>query len=442
MPCYIVAVLFLTASVCIGAGALRVELTQNTLVGTEAKLSQHTVQFSNTSLCFHTVATDGENLDSIKSTHCTFDSGLTFKAVENVGDICLRGVMIGHQLFCPHEQAQQPEDGDVEYAAISFVARDGAIHKESSIKRFVFKGDKLTGVLSDVYFNGHAVYVKEEDAYIFVSTAVNEADEKKVIVFRSEDGLVYHAISVISKLEEAEQHYLIHEGGRKLSVVSSFNGLYYTSVSSGYAGKYWSTVKMLNVSTPPASVMFSSGVQLQYACSNETSELAKWYVADGKERHTITTETPELPVVSSATARSPFLAFALKAPDSDEKKLLVLQAESKGDRQTHVRAFHFYVDDSAEEAEKAARMAKGLEEQQKKEAARLQATRERLEREKAQRRERIRKKAERKARFITLDESNVRAAKGFLEKDGEMILVRRVNKDSITLEKEIFFSDL
>ncbi|AYU77981.1 hypothetical protein LdCL_180010400 [Leishmania donovani] len=355
--------------------------------------------------------------------------------------MCLRGIVVDHQLFCPHEQVQQPEDGDAEYAAFSFKVQNATIYKKNSERRFVFKGDKLTGVLNQVYFNGNAIYMEEDDAYIFLSTTINEAEDKKVVVFRSEDGFVYNAISVIPNLQEAQQHYMIYEGGRVLSVVSSFNGSYYTSVSSGYAGRHWSAMRMLNVSTPPASVMFS-GVKLQYACSNETSERAKWYVVDDNGRHAIKKEAPELPAVSKATSRSPFLAFSLKASDSDKKRLLVLQTELIDDRQTNIRASLFSVDDSAEEKEKAERIEKWKKEQQKREAARFKAKLERLEREKALRRERRRREAERKAQFITLDEPNVRAAKEFFEKDGEMILVRRVNKDSVAFEKEVFFSDL
>ncbi|CBZ25563.1 conserved hypothetical protein [Leishmania mexicana MHOM/GT/2001/U1103] len=356
--------------------------------------------------------------------------------------MCLRGIMVDHQLFCPTEQVQQPEDGDAEYAAVLFEVQDATIRKENSERHLVFKGNKLTGGLSQVYFNGNAIYMEEDDAYIFLSTVINEAEVKEVVVFRSEDGFLYNAISVIPSLQEAQQHYMIYEGDRMLSVVSSFNGSYYTGVSSGYGGRHWSAVKMLNISTPPTSVTFSSGVQLQYACSNETAERAKWYVVDDRGRHAIEKEAPELPAVSRATSRSPFLAFSLKASDSDKKRLLVLQTEPIDDRQTNVRASLFSVDDSAEEKEKAERIEKWKKEQQRIEAARFKARLERLEREKALRRERRRKEAERKARFITLDEPNVRAAKEFFEKDGEMILVRRVNKDSVAFEKEVFFSDL
>ncbi|CAG9572438.1 conserved hypothetical protein [Leishmania major strain Friedlin] len=356
--------------------------------------------------------------------------------------MCLRGILVDHQLFCPHEQVQQPEDGDVEYASVSFEVQYATIRRENSERRFVFKGNKLTGVLSQVYFNGNAIYMEEDDAYIFLSTTINEAGDKKVVVFRSEDGFAYNAISVIPNLQEAQQHFVIYEGGRMLSVVSSFDGSYYTSVSSGYAGRHWSAMKMLNVSTPPASVMFSSGVKLQYACSNETSEKAKWYVVDDNGRHTIKKEAPELPAVSKATPHSPFLAFSLKASDSDKKRLLVLQTEPVGDRQTNIRASLFSVDDSAEEKEKAERIENWKKEQQKREAARFKAKLERLELEKVLRRERRRREAERKAQFITLDEPNVRAAKKFFEKDGEMILVRRVNKDYVAFERDVFFSDL
>ncbi|GET87763.1 hypothetical protein, conserved [Leishmania tarentolae] len=438
---YVVVVLLLLASVWAGADALSVELVQSKLLGVKADLSQHAVQFSNTSLCFHSVVADDQGANTIASTHCTFDSGLTFEVMDNVDDMCLRGIVVDHQLLCPREQVQQPEDGEVEYAVVAFEARDSAIHKENTERRFVFKGNKLTGVLSQVYFNGNAIYIEEDDVYLFVSTAINTAEDTKVVVFRSEDGFVYNAISVIPNLQESKQHYMIYDGGRTLSVIS-FNGSYYTSVSSGYAGRRWSAMMMLNVSTPPTSVVFSSGVQFQHACSNETSERAKWYVIDDKERHAIKTETPELPVVSGVTSRSPFLAFSLKVSDSDKKRLLVLQSESIDNGETNVRASVFTVDDSAEEKEKTDKIERRKKEQLKREAARFKAKLERMEQEKALQRERRRKEAERKARFITLDEPNVRAAKEFLEKDGEMILVRRVNKDSIAFEKEVFFSDL
>ncbi|KAG5481346.1 hypothetical protein LSCM4_07057 [Leishmania orientalis] len=442
MQHYIFYVLFLLVSVAIGTDGLHVELTQSTLVGTEAELSPHAVRFSDTSLCFRTAAAVGESSNAIVSTHCTFDSGSTFEVMKNGSDMCLRGIVVDHQLFCPNEQVREAEDGVVEYAAVSFEAHDAAIHKKSNEKSLVFKGGKLVGALKQVSFNGNAIFMEREDIYIFVSTAVDEAGGKRVVVFRSEDGFAYQAISVIPNLEEAQQHYMIYEGGRKLSVLSSFNGSYYTRVSSGYAGKHWSAMKMLNVSTTPTSVMFSSGVQLQYACSNETSERAKWYVTDDKGRHSITKEAPQLPTVNDATARSPYLAFSMKAPEGDKKRLLVLQSESMGGAQTNVRASLFSVDDSAEEKYKADKIAKEKEELQKREVARLKAKHERLEREKLQRREQRRRELERKAKFITLDEPNVRSAKAFLEKDGEMIVVRRVRKDSVAFEKEVFFSDL
>ncbi|KAG5507590.1 hypothetical protein JKF63_06539 [Porcisia hertigi] len=439
---YIVAVLFFLASLCACGGALQVELAHSTLVETGARLSPHAVQFSNRSLCFHTVPIGDQNANAIASTYCTFDGGLTFESPPNIPEMCLRGIMIKDKLFCPDEQVQQPEDADAEYAAVSFQVHDADIHKEKSSKRFTFKGDKLTGVLKQIFFNGNAVYVEEEDAYIFVSTVINEAEDKKVVVFRSEDGLVYHPISAIPNAGDAEQHYLINEGGQRLSVLSSFSGPYYKKVTSGYAGRYWSAEKVLNVSAPPVSVAFPSGVQMQYSCSNETSVRARWYFVNDKERRDITQETPALVAVSDSTLRSPFHAFSVEAPNNSKKGLLVLQADPTVDPQTSVRVSLFVLDDSAEEKERADKIAEEKEKWQKKEAARLKASLERLKRERAQRLQRKRKEAERKAQFIALDEPNVRAAKTFLEKDGEMIIIRRVKTDSIALEKEIFFSDL
>ncbi|KAG5481024.1 hypothetical protein LSCM1_06700 [Leishmania martiniquensis] len=442
MHYFIFSVLFLLVSVSIGVDALEVELAQSTLIGAEGQLSPHAVHFSDTSVCFRTVAAGGQDSNAIASTYCTFDAGSTFEAIKSGIDMCLRGILVDHELFCPKEQVQQGKDGAVEYAAVSFEARNSSIYKKSDETRLLFKGGKLTGALKQVSFNGNAIYVEKESAYVFVSTIVDEAGAKRVVVFRSEDGLVYRVISVIPDLEEAQEHYLISEGGRKLSVLSSFNGLYYTIVSSGYAGKHWSAMKMLNVSATPTSVMFSSGVQLQYACSNATSQRAKWYVTDAESRRSITKKPPQLPTVSNATSSSPFLAFSLKEPDSDKKRLLVLESELMAGAQRNVRASLYSVDDSAEEEEKGERIAKQKEELQKRELARLKAKLEKLEREKTQRREQRRQELARKAKFITLDEPNVRAAKAYLEQDGEMILVRRVSKDSIAFEKELFFSDL
>ncbi|KAK7198561.1 hypothetical protein NESM_000818300 [Novymonas esmeraldas] len=439
---FIVVVFALLVSTRMVADALTIEAAHSVTIDSTARLSPHAVQFSKTSLCFRTVAASAERTDTIVSTHCSFDGGATFEVVKDANDMCVRGIMIASQLLCPGEQVQQPEEGEAEYSVVSHEIRGAAIHGESSKKRFVFKGNKHTGLLNQVSFNGNAAHIEEEDAYIFVSTVVNEAGDKKVVAFRSEDGFTYTAVSVLPGLEEAEQHYTVSEGGRKLSVLSSFSGSYYTSVSSGYGGKFWSAMKVLNTTAPPASVTYPSGAQLQYACSNETSQGARWYVADDKSVRAIAEESAALPSVSGTSRQPLLLAFPVDGVTSDKKGLLVLQDESTGDGQARVRASAFVVDDSAEEQEKAAKIAKEREAWQKKEAARLKAKLEMFEREKAQRRERRRKEAERKARFVALDQPNVLAAKVFLEKDGEMVVVRRVHKDSISLEKELFFGDL
>jgi predicted nuclease with TOPRIM domain len=151
-------------------------------------------------------------------------------------------------------------------------------------------------------------------------------------------------------------------------------------------------------------------------------------------------KSPSLPALDDAGG-SPLLLFSVAASD-DSKELVVVHSEAGPNTLAGVRISAYQVDDSTEAKEKAERIAKEKEELLKREAARFKARMERMEREKAQRREQRRVDLERKRKFLADDAPNVLAAKLYMDADDEMIIIRRVHKETIALEKEVFFSDL
>lgn len=423
------------------ATALSLELKDASNFFEDVSFLPRGVQLSNNSFCLFTTPLQSNAEENAASAVCSTDGGATFKSVKATHSVCTSGVVVEQRLYCPLDELPHDEEGDLEYGAVAFAVQDGEVKEEDTEKRFTFKSGKQTGEIKQILFDGNFIHPDDDDdAHIFVSTIINDAEERKVVFFRSDDGFVFKAVSVVIGVENATAHYLLSEGGRRLSLVSAHSSSLYTSTSSGYAGTFWSAPKTLAVSAPPTSATFSSGALIQYACSNETAKVAKWYLGDDNAKRPILTKTASLPA-SKEAAGLPLLFFAA-ASAKDSSELVVVSNEANSKKADGVRVSIYKVDDSAEAKERAEKIAKEREELLRKEAARSKAKMERLERERAQRREQRRKELERKRKFLEDDEPNVRAAKSFMEADGEMIIIRRVERETILLEKEVFFGDL
>ncbi|KPA78527.1 putative mitochondrial hypothetical protein [Leptomonas pyrrhocoris] len=429
--------------VCVApfATALTTELKEEPHFLEGLSVSPRSVQFTNRSFCFFaTPAQDQSKRDDL-ATLCSFDGGATVKEAKTTHRICSSGAFVDQRLYCPLEELPHDENGELKFSSVMYAAQGDELIEEESEKFFLFKSGKQTGEIKQILFDGNSIHFDEDDdTQILVSTIVNDAEERKVTVFKSEEGLVFRAIAVIPDLENADRHYLVYEGGRRLTLLSAHKNSLYTSVSSGYAGSFWSALKVLNVTAPPSSAAFSSGVMMQYACSNETSQAAGWYLMEEAAKRPLASNSTSIPVLKAA-AGSPLLLFPVASVDNT-RELIVVYDESGSNKVAGVRLSVYKVDDSAEEKEKAEKIAKERDDMLKRDAARFKAKLERMEREKAQRREQRRKELERKRKFLIDDEPNVRTAKSYMDADGEMIIVRRVQRQSIALEKQVFFSDL
>lgn len=436
-----VLVLLLLSCYFQDATALNIKQKKSSTILTGMHLLPRSVQLSNTSFCFFGAMTEESLKKNEASSFCSFDSGANVQHVETAHIICTSGVVVDQRVYCPYEELPHDEDGEVEYSSLIYTEQEGGLREEQSEKNFIFKSSKQSGEVKQILFNGNAVRLDDdEEGYVLVSTIVNDAEEKKVIVFKSEDGFIFRAIAVVSGAEDAERHYLLSEGGRRLTLVSAYENVSYTSASSGYTGSFWSAPKPIKAAAPPTSAAFSSGALVQYACSNETSKTAKWYFVEEAAKRPLTPKLFSVPDRKEANG-GPVLFFAVAGEDNTGE-LVVLHDELLPKGTSGLRLSAYRVDDSEEAKEKADKIAKKREEVMKREAARFKAKLERLEKEKTLRREQRRKELERKRKFLTEDEPNVHKAKSFMKEDGEMILIRRVHKESIALEKEVFFSDL
>lgn len=436
-----VPLLLVAALLCHEVGALSIEKRKNTIVLEEQHLFPRSVQITNTSFCFFTVEAAESSKLNEASAFCTFDSGVRIEKVKTTHTMCTSGVVVKQQVYCPHEELPNDEDGELEFSSLAYAEQENELREEESEKRFSFRSGKQTGEIKQILFDGNAIHIgDDEEAHILVSTIINDAEERKVAIFKSEDGFIFKAIAVVAGADQAESHYLLFEGGKRLTLVSAYENAVYSSASSGYTGSLWSAAKPLSSTAPPTSASFPSGVLVQYACSNETARGNKWYVMEDTTKRPLSAKRSSN-LDLKGNSGSPVLLFSVLAADGT-KELVVVQEDVGAKKSAGVRISSFKVDDSEEAKEKADRIAKEKEEELKREAARFAAKLERLEREKAQRREERRKELERRRKFLADDEPNVRLAKSFMEEDGEMILVRRVYKESVALEKEVFFSDL
>lgn len=440
LRCGIVVLLLFSTCVALFASALNVTQNEQSTFVEGIKILPRSVQLSNKSFCFFTIPVQGDSQRGDVSTLCSFDGGASVKPAKLSHSICTSGVVVDQSLYCPNEELPHDEEGEMEFSSVAHAVQSGELSTEDSEKRFVFKSGKQTGEVKQILFDGNSVRLDDDDAHILVSTIINDAEERRVAVFKSEDGFTFRAIAVIPDVEMAEAHYLFSEGNRRLSVVSAYENSIYTTTSSGYAGNFWSAPKAVNVTTPPASAAFSSGVLIQYACSNETSKLAKWYLLEDVAKHPLSPKSFSVPALKDAGG-TPLLFFSVASADNTNE-LVIVHDDPGSNPAAGIRLSVYKVDDSTEAKEKADRIAKEMEELLRREAARFKAKMERLEREKAQRREQRRKELERKRKFLADDAPNVNAAKSYMDMDGEMIIIRRVHKDSIALEKEVFFSDL
>lgn len=438
---HLLTVLLVAVFLAHNVAALRIEQRKNTIVLEGRRLLPRSVQLTKTSFCFFGAAAEDSSEPDDASAFCSFDGGARVEKAQTTHTICTSGVVVDQHVYCAHEELPHDEDGELEYSALMFTGQDNELREEETEKRFTFRSGKQTGEIKQVLFDGNALHLgDDEDAHVLVSTVINDAEERKVAIFKSDDGFVFKPVAVVAGAEKAEAHHLLFEGGKRLVLVSAYEGGSYSSASSGYAGSFWSAAKPLSSAAPPTSASFASGVLVQYASSNETSRGAKWYVMEEGAKRALTPKGPSV-VDRKETSSTPVLFFSVVGVDGS-KELVVVQDESRAKKPSGVRISAFKVDDSEEAKEKADKIAKEKEEEMKREAARFAAKLERLEREKAQRREQRRKELERKQKFLSEDEPNVRSAKSFMEVDGEMILVRRVLKESVALEKEVFFSDL
>ncbi|KPI85862.1 hypothetical protein ABL78_5082 [Leptomonas seymouri] len=432
--------LFFAVCVVPYATALSVELSKTSYLLEGLSVLPRSVQLTNRAFCFSAGSTQDQLKRGDLATLCSFDGGANVKGVKTTHSICTSGIVMDQRLYCPHEELQRDEDGELEFSSLVYSVQDNDLKEEESEKHFSFKSGKQTGEVKQILFNGNSVHFDDDDSQILVSTIISDTEERKVAVFKSEDGLVFKAIAVIPNIEHAEKHYLVYEGGRRLTLVSAYNSSFSTSVSSVYPGNFWSTPKVLNVAAPPASAAFSSGVLIQYACSNETSVAARWYVMEEAAKRPIAPKAPSIPALQK-TGGSLLLLFPVASADN-LRELVVVHDEPGSNKAAGIRISVYQVDDSTEEKEKADKIAKEREDMLKKEMERFKARMERMEREKARRQAQRQKQLERKRKFLVDDEPNVRTAKSFMKTDGEMIIVRRVQKESIPLEKEVFFSDL
>lgn len=389
------------------------------------------VQFSREKFCFY--ATDGEcnEKNCPRRLICSFDFE-HFSDVDVTLPFCgSKGVVVEEHLHCPQDALPVDDEDNrrLSFSTVSFSAGDDSLSESLNNEQiFDFKFNNSDFEAVSARFEGN-VFKNGRGTHFSVVTLVNEDGERQPSFFRSRNGFEWDFISKLPFTEGTEFHG-VWLGGKRFGVTTLLSNGTTQSVTSVYSGKYWSSVKNLNTTAHPHSLSYGSGVRLEYATSNATSRSPTVFI-EGQNNGTA------LDILPPHAAGGNVLFVSQNTTDG--KKVIAIHESDADEKGRSLRFSSAIVDDrEEEEKERLARIEKEVLER-KKEADRLRAQLEQQERQKRERRARLKREEERKEKFHKADAANVERALEAAKETGEVIIIRRVAKENIDLERETFF---
>lgn len=406
------------------------------------------VKLNDDVFCFQ--AEDGECRTTVcaKTVLCTFDGGATVVSVEANLPYCGdHGVVVDGQLHCAGEQVSVPNATYFTFSVVTFSAKDSKLVASLAVdKQLTFdfpKAAKTT--FKTLEFTGTSLAVDDDGATTFVLplTAVDDNGTKTSVVYSSKDGFDWKYLSDLPFVSPSTALHTVQLGRRKIGVVSrTVNGTF-ERATSNYLGRWWSDVKPINSTAPPFSVFYPSSLTVHYSVTNTTSLSASYHAEDFPKLGQKTVSLTGQPLATSqetenAGSEKPTSSYAVAYQPTSDRVLAIHDViNPKGKKQLQMSSF--VVNDTEErtlEREEREREAKKKAEA---DAAREKAQKERQERlAKERREEREREHARRKA-FKEADAPNIELALKNYEIDGDYIVVRRSQKETLDLEKSAFF---
>lgn len=416
--------------------ALKLDLQKSSILNIGARKPSHAFRLSSEAFCFSAEGIDCTSSPCPKSLFCTSDSGDTFEEKVTTHPPCTNGIAVENKLVCPLKAFPEPEKGLLTYSTYSFsIPSSGGDVVTREDKKLVFRVDEDSLWPTNFLLNGNCIFASDNEIFLCVATGIAQNGRKRVYFFKSTDGYNYDLESTISKIEDAESHTLIYEGGRKISVISAFPNSKYLTSTSNYMGRWWAANRPLVIQAPPVSVIYPSGVLAQYSCSNTTSSQTVWYTTSNN----VKTQIKGQPSILPAGAKEPLTITTLSQATASTKDLVVISETADAGS---LSVSLYMVDDSQEEESKTKKILAEEERERVLESARTKARKDLLERTRREREEKKIKDFENKILFQKEDHENTIIAKSFMHIDGELIIVRRVSPDTVAFERDTFFADL
>ncbi|KAH9589445.1 hypothetical protein LSM04_009411 [Trypanosoma melophagium] len=380
---------------------------------------------------------------------CTFDYGKHFSIQRTRVPFCgNQGVVIEGKLLCPLN-AFSVNEGAINFTVVSFEGQASLVEtvEENTFLSFSYwPGEAIV----KIEFKGNTIHFPEDNTYL-MNALVTHANSSIVhTLFISKDGYTWNAWSKIP-LEIKDRSVLTKQGRQKITI-SNFTSGEHHFISSSYRGKWWDSIKFLNVSVPPTSVVVSSDIVIASGMTNISGPLKLTASINGKTKKKVLnlmgfyknlTDSSQIPddfgndcKESNSCLTSSHVAL-MKVNDS--RTVALFDFIPLNSQRHSLAAISLEIDDSEEKKKILEEKQKAEENARLREEAWKKAQEETAERKRKERREKLRKKREKRARFLAVDAENIKLAKSRLMEDGEMIVVRDVFEDMIDIEKSTFF---
>ncbi|ORC92644.1 uncharacterized protein TM35_000033970 [Trypanosoma theileri] len=392
---------------------------------------------------------DCENCVNETVAVCTFDYGKHFSIHQTKFPFCgNRGVVVDGKLLCPLNNVSVNASA-TNFTVVSYEGQSSLVEtvEEGTMLSFVYwPGEEMV----KIEFKGNSIHFPEDNTY-FMNAVVTHADSStNHILFASTDGYTWKASSEVP-LEVNEKSAIIREARQKIKI-SNFTSSEHHFVSSGHKGRWWDSIKSLNVSVPPASVVFSSGVVIESGMTNISVPLKLTATVNGNSKKKVlnlidlyknvtgSSQIPENFANDCKDGKSCLTSSYVSLMKVNDSHIVAMFDFIPLNSQRHSLAIiSLEIDDSEEKNKILEEKRKAEENARIREEAWKKAQEENAERKRNERREKRRKERERRERFVVADAENIALATSRFVEDGEMIVVRDVFEDMIDIEKSTFF---
>nr|CCC94385.1 unnamed protein product [Trypanosoma congolense IL3000] len=380
---------------------------------------------------------------------CTFDRGNTFSVQQTTHSFCgNRGVAVNGTLLCPLRIGNVSKNV-INVSVVSYRGNEHLIENLEENRTLSFNyivGEEVSGI----DFKGNTLLLDDGKTYLMNAVISKANASSHHVLFDSVDGFNWNFRSKIP-FDALDDSALMMRGTNRL-MVSTFNATHHYVAFSGYLGRWWGPAHNVSVRGLPSTLTVTNGIILESGLSNKTGVLELTGLVEGKSKVKVVslielyknvTSLDQIPgnFSSGCVNELPCLTSSQVVLSSfNEGNVTVFFdfVSTTTNRKT-IAVLSLAVNDTEEQNERLEELRKYEEEMRKKEEERLKYIKELEERRQREREEKLRREQERLANFQDADKENINIALSRLAEDGEMIVVREVDMETVDLEKQSFF---